>query len=265
MRDMKNVKRIVVKVGTSTLTYDSGKVNFAKFDKLTFVLSDLLNQGYEIVLVSSGAIGIGVDKLRMEKMPKTTRDKQAVAAVGQSELMHLYSKLFSEYNHVVAQILMTKDVVDDKERRKYIIGTFEALLKKGIIPIVNENDSISVEEINFGDNDTLSAVIAGITKADLLIVLSDIDGYFTKDPRKSDNAKLISEIKEITEEIENNAGGEGTRRGTGGMKTKLEAARLCTEKYKIPMVIANGKDPMNIERIVKGKDVGTIFLPKGDK
>ena len=263
MKRIKEAKRIVVKVGTSTLIYDNGKINLGKIDKIALVLSDLHNQGYEIALVSSGAIGIGVEKLKLEERPESIKDKQGIAAVGQCEMMHLYSKMFGDYNHVVAQILITKDVVDNKVTRKYAADTFEALFEKGIIPVVNENDTVSVDEINFGDNDALSATVAGFIGADMLIILSDIDGFYTADPRVDDNAKLIPLVDEITKEFEGNAGGVGSRRGTGGMITKLAAAKICIEKYKIPMAIVNGKDPVNVRRLLKGKQVGTIFIPKG--
>ncbi len=265
---MKNIRkalqhsnRIVVKVGTSTLTYDTGKINFTRIDKLARVLSDLSNQGREVILVTSGAIGVGVDKLKMKEKPVSIPEKQAVAAVGQCELMHVYSKLFADYSHIVAQILLTKDVIEEEQRRENVENTFEALMQKGIIPIVNENDSVSVDEIKFGENDTLSAIVAKLINADLLIILSDIEGFYNSDPRKNPDAKMISIIEEITPAIEKSAGGAGSKRGTGGMATKVIAAKIATEA-NVNMVIASGKNPDIIMDIVNGKDVGTLFVAR---
>lgn len=264
---LRDAKRIVVKVGTSTLTYENGKTNLATMDRLARVLSDLLNQDKEVVLVSSGAIGVGVGKLKLREKPKTVREKQAVAAVGQCELMHMYSKFFSEYGHMVAQILLTRDVVDNDHRRENVINTFETLIELGIVPIVNENDSVSIDEIEygenrvFGDNDTLSAIVSMLVKADVLIILSDIDGFYDCDPKKNSCFHLISTVKEITPEIESCAGGAGSRRGTGGMITKLSAARMATSAG-INMVLANGKDPDIILKILNGEEVGTMFVAK---
>jgi glutamate 5-kinase len=269
-KELNKSKRIVVKVGTSTLTYENGKINFTRIDKLVRVLSDLANQEKEVVLVTSGAIGVGVSKLKLQSKPKTIREKQAVAAVGQLELMHLYDKFFSEYGHVVAQILLTRDIVENNSGREHVINTFETLIEKGIIPIVNENDSVAVDEIEsgvnrvFGDNDTLSAMVSELVKADLLIILSDIDGFYDCDPRKNSCSKMISVIKEITPEIEQCAGGVGSTRGTGGMVTKLTAAKIATNAG-IDMVIANGEDPNVILQIICGEDVGSVFLHKGVK
>ncbi|HHV97905.1 MAG TPA: glutamate 5-kinase [Clostridiaceae bacterium] len=266
---LKNAKRIVVKVGTSTLTYDTGNINLSRIDKLSMVLSDLVNQGKEVILVTSGAIGVGVGKLKLKERPKTIREKQAVAAVGQCELMHIYSKFFSEYGHIVGQILLTRDVVEDEYRRRNVINTFETLLEKGIVPIVNENDSVCVKELGgengdnlvFGDNDTLSAIVAILVKADLLIILSDIDGLYDCDPRKNKNSHKIPIVYEITPEIENCAGGVGSEQGTGGMITKILAAKEVT-KEGIDMVLANGKEPSIIMDIINGLDVGTFFVGK---
>ena len=257
-------KRIVVKVGTSTLTYDTGRVNFPRIDKLAMVLSDMANQGREVVLVSSGAIGVGVGKLKLKEKPKTVREKQAVAAVGQCELMHIYSKFFSEYGHTVGQILLTRDVVENPHTRQNVINTFETLLERGIVPIVNENDSVSIDEIEygekrvFGDNDTLSAIVAELVGADLLIILSDIDGFYDGDPRKNKSSKMLSVIHDITAEVEKYAGGTGTRRGTGGMVTKLAAARIALSNGT-DMVLANGARPEAVLDIISGKDTGTLF------
>ncbi|MCX8132048.1 MAG: glutamate 5-kinase [Clostridia bacterium] len=255
---LKDSRRIVIKVGTSTLTYDTGKVNFTRIDRLARVLSDLSNQGKEVVLVTSGAIGVGVDKLKLKEKPKLIPEKQAVAAVGQCELMHIYSKFFSDYGHIVGQILLTRDAVEDEHRRQNVINTFETLLQKEIIPIVNENDSVSVEEIKFGENDTLSAIVSKLIKADLLIILSDIDGLYESDPRNNPDAKMISVVESITPEIEKSAGGAGTKRGTGGMITKLFAAKIATAA-DVHMVIASGKNPDIVMDIINGKDIGTLF------
>lgn len=263
---LRNAKRIVIKVGTSTLTYDTGKINLTRIDKLARVMSDLANQDKEVVLVTSGAIGVGVGKLKLKEKPKTTREKQAVAAVGQCELMHIYSKLFSEYGHIVGQILLTRDVVEHDHRRENVVNTFETLLENGIIPIVNENDSVSVEEINhisnFGDNDTLSAIVASLIHADLLIILSDIDGFYDSDPRTNPDSKMISVIEKITPELEECAGGAGSNRGTGGMATKVSAAKIATAAGTY-LVIANGSEPGIILDIVGGSDVGSLFAAAG--
>lgn len=260
-----NAKRIVIKVGTSTLTYDTGKVNFTRIDKLAMCIADLVNRGKEVILVSSGAIGIGMGKLNLQERPKTIGEKQAVASVGQCELMHIYSKFFAEYGHIVGQILLTKSVVEEDDTRKNVSNTFENLLKKSIIPVVNENDSVSTYEIknirNFGDNDTLSAVVSDIVRADLLIILSDIDGLYDKDPHAGGDCHLIPVIKEITTKIDSIAGGAGTKRGTGGMATKISAARIATTAG-VHMVIANGSNPEVIMKIVDGEDEGSLFLAK---
>ena len=263
--ELHEAKRIVVKVGTSTLTYDTGKLNFSRIDKLARVLSDLVNQGREVILVTSGAIGVGVDKLKLKERPKTVRGKQAAAAVGQCELMHIYSKSFSEYGHIVGQILLTRDVVEDSHTRQNVINTFETLLEKGVVPIVNENDSVSIDEIEygekrvFGDNDTLSAIVAELVKADLLIILSDIDGFYDCDPHKNKSARILTNIGEITPEIEKCAGGVGSKRGTGGMVTKLSAARIATGGGT-DMILASGSDPDILLDIINGREVGTLFV-----
>jgi len=263
----RNCKRIVIKVGTSTLTYDTGMINLWRIEKLAMVISDLVNQGKEVVLVTSGAIGVGVGKLKLKEKPKSVREKQAVAAVGQCELMHIYSKFFSEYGHIVGQILLTGDVVENDHRRQNVINTFETLLEKEIVPIVNENDSVAIDEIEygenrvFGDNDTLSAIVAQLIKADLLIILTDIDGFYDSDPRKNSCAKMMSVIEEITPEVERCAGGVGSKRGTGGMVTKLSAAKIATSAG-IDMVVSNGNNPEIILDILSGKDIGTVFVAK---
>jgi glutamate 5-kinase len=264
---LKDSQRIVVKVGTSTLTYDNGKINLTRMDKLAQVLCDLINQGKEVVLVTSGAIRVGVTKLKLPARPQTVREKQAVAAVGQCELMHLYSKFFGEYGHIVGQILLTRDVVEETHTRFNVVNTFECLLEKGILPIVNENDSVATDEIEFGDNrifgdnDTLSAIVAKLLNADLLIILSDIDGFYDADPRKNPDAKRIDTVLKITAEVEAKAGGVGSDRGTGGMITKLHAAKIATQAG-VPMVLATGKDPRVIHAILAGDNVGTLFVAK---
>ena len=249
---------IVVKVGTSTLTYGGGGVNIRRVEKLVKVLSDIKNSGKNIVLVSSGAIGVGMGKLGMKKRPDCTRDKQALAAIGQCELMNYYSRLFGEYNHNVAQILLTKDVVSDPVRNENAKNTFERLIQLGIIPIVNENDTVSTEQIEFGDNDTLSATVACLSKAELLVILSDIDGLYDSDPHKNGDAHLIRVVEKIDSSIEALAGGAGSKLGTGGMITKIHAASVATQAG-INMIIANGSDPDILYDIMDGKSVGTLF------
>ena len=256
----RNIKSdiIVIKVGTSTLTYDTGKLNLKRLDILSRVITDLKNMGKKVVLVSSGAIGVGMSKLGMEKRPQSVKEKQAIAAVGQCELMSIYDRLFAEYGSIVAQILLTKDVLTDPERHQNIINTFSMLLDKGIIPIVNENDSISIDEIKFGDNDTLSAIVATIVDADTLVILSDIDGLYDKNPREYSDAKIIHKVTEVNEEIENMASGAGTDRGTGGMITKITAAKMAN-KAGCDVLIANGDDPHIIYDILDGEIIGTLF------
>ncbi len=259
-----DARRIVIKVGTSTLTYGNDEVCFSRIDKLARAISDLMNQGKEVILVTSGAIGVGIGKLKLRERPKSIREKQAVAAVGQCELMHIYSKFFSEYGHIVGQILLTRDVVGDETCRNNVINTFETLIEKRIVPIVNENDSVSVVEIKvgerdtFSENDTLAAIVAKLIKADLLMILSDIDGFYDCDPRKSNASRMFPVIEAITPEIERCAGGTGTKRGTGGMATKLKAARIATDSG-VDVVLANGGNPDIILDIVNGKDIGTLF------
>lgn len=257
MSSLQNAKRIVFKVGSSTLTYSGGGINLRRVDKLVKVLSDLKNQGKEIVLVTSGAVSVGMGKLGIKQRPSETREKQALAAIGQCELMDFYSELFSKFNHSVAQLLLTRDVVDNDVLRHNAENTFETLFKFGAIPIVNENDSISAEQIEFGDNDTLSAIVAEIVGADLLIILSDIDGLFDKDPKSAD-AKLISRVEKVTDEIKALAGGAGSARGTGGMITKLAAAEIIN-KAGADMFILNGSDPFILYDLLDGKCVGTLF------
>lgn len=256
--------RLVVKVGTSTLAHANGSVDLRNMDRLCRVLSDLHGRGWQIVLVSSGAIGAGVGKLGLPGRPKELRMKQAAAAVGQCALMHLYDKFFEEYGPTVAQILLTGEDVDHPARAEHLRNTFSALLELGVIPIVNENDSVSSAEIEtgrckvLGDNDTLSAIVARLVGADLLVLLSDIDGLYDTDPRQDSNAKLIPLVHAVTPELRASAGGAGTSRGTGGMQTKLNAAELALGAG-IEMVITNGAHPERLYDIAAGKDVGTRF------
>lgn len=253
--------RIVIKLGTSTLAHPTGLLNVKRVEELCKVMSDLKNAGHEIIIVSSGAIGMGAGKLFLNEKPKDVRTKQAAAAVGQCELMYTYDKLFSEYNHTVAQILITGDDVDHSERRSNFENTMLRLLELGAIPIINENDSVATNEIVIGDNDTLGAIVAKSINADLLILLSDIDGLFTADPHKDKNAVLLETVEEITPEIESMTGGAGSKLGTGGMTTKLNAAKIATEAG-IDMVIANGREPAVLYDIIEGKKAGTKFLAR---
>lgn len=253
--------RIVIKLGTSTLAHPTGLLNIKMVEELCKVMSDLKNAGHEIIIVSSGAIGMGAGKLFLNEKPKDVRTKQAAAAVGQCELMYTYDKLFSEYNHTVAQILITGDDVDHSERRSNFENTMLRLLELGAIPIINENDSVATNEIVIGDNDTLGAIVAKSINADLLILLSDIDGLFTADPHKDKNAVLLETVEEITPEIESMTGGAGSKLGTGGMTTKLNAAKIATEAG-IDMVIANGREPAVLYDIIEGKKAGTKFLAR---
>lgn len=251
--------RIVVKVGTSTLAHATGRLNIRHVEELVKVLSDLKNAGHQVILVSSGAIGMGVGKLNLPGKPSDMPTKQAAAAVGQCELMYTYDKLFLQYNHTVAQVLLTGEDVDHPERRENFENTMERLLELGALPVINENDTIATAEIKVGDNDTLGAIVACCTKADLLVLLSDIEGLYTADPRKDPNAKLIPSVEEITPEIEALAGGVGSSLGTGGMATKLRAAKMVTAQG-CDMVITNGEHPERLYDIAEGKDVGTRFV-----
>ncbi len=251
--------RIVVKVGTSTLAHATGHLNIRRVEELCRVLSDLKNAGHEVILVSSGAIGMGVGKLGLKGRPQDMATKQAAAAVGQCELMYTYDKLFAEYNHTVAQILLTGDDLRDDARRSNFHSTLFRLLEMGVLPIINENDSVATEEISIGDNDTLGAIVAVNAEADLLVLLSDIDGLYDADPHKDPNAKLLPTVRELTDDILKLAGGKGSALGTGGMATKLQAAKIATEAG-IDMVIANGAAPQNLYRIADGEAVGTRFI-----
>lgn len=260
-------KRIVVKVGTSTLIHaESGAPSFRNIDRLARVLSDIKNNGYDVILVTSGAIGVGVYKLGMGERPTDLKLKQAAASVGQCELMHLYDKFFGEYTVNVGQILLTRDDVELQAKRQNLINTFDALLQMGVIPIVNENDSVCFDEIEsenkiFGDNDTLSAVVAVLCNAELLILLSDIEGLYEENPRDNPDARLIREVRVLTDEIREAAGGAGSSRGTGGMITKLQAAEMAMENG-INMIITNGQTPEKLYGLFESGQFGTLFVGK---
>lgn len=259
---LKDKKRIVVKIGTSTITHmDTGHLNLIKMEKLARVLTDIRNQNKEIVVVSSGAIGAGRKALGIKEKPRRLSEKQACAAVGQARLMMIYQKLFAEYNQTIAQILITKRTMTNEISRRNAENTFHELLNMGVIPIVNENDTVSTDQIqdeNFGDNDTLSATVAQMVQADMLILLSDINGLYTDDPRNNEKAEFISCVEKIDGGLLAMAKGANTDFGTGGMATKIAAARIANE-IGVDMVIANGDDVVNISRILEGKEVGTLF------
>ncbi|MBR2935368.1 MAG: glutamate 5-kinase [Oscillospiraceae bacterium] len=251
--------RIVVKVGTSTLAHPTGRLNIRHVEELVKVLSDLKNAGHEVVLVSSGAIGMGVGKLNLPGKPSDMPTKQAAAAVGQCELMYTYDKLFAQYNHTVAQILLTGEDIDHEDRRQNFENTIYRLLELGALPVINENDTVATAEIKVGDNDTLGGIVACTVKADLLVLLSDIEGLYTADPRKDPSATLIPVVEKVTAEVEALGGGVGSGLGTGGMATKLRAAKMVTAAG-CDMIIANGEKPALLYDIVDGKPVGTRFL-----
>lgn len=251
--------RIVIKLGTSTLAHSTGRINIRRVEELCKVIADLKNAGNEIIMVSSGAIGMGVGKLALGEKPTDIPTKQAAAAVGQCELMYTYDKLFSEYNHTVAQILLTDEDIADNDRCNNFKNTLCRLLELGAIPIINENDTIATDEIVIGDNDTLGAIVSVTIGADLLIILSDIDGLYTADPHCDKNAVMLHTVNEITKEIEDMTGGAGTALGTGGMVTKIKAAKIATNGGT-DMVIANGSSPDILYKIVAGEDFGTRFL-----
>ena len=253
--------RIVVKLGTSTLAHATGHLNIRRVEEICKVISDIKNAGDEVIMVSSGAIGMGVGKLSLKSKPTDIPTKQAAAAVGQCELMYTYDKLFSEYNHTVAQLLMTGADLKNEERHQNFSNTLNRLLELGAIPIINENDTVATEEIVIGDNDTLAAIVAESVKADVLVLFSDIDGLYTADPHKCEDAKLISEVNVIDDSIMALAGGKGSALGTGGMVTKIEAAKICMA-CGCDMIITNGANPTSLYDIVEGKAVGTKFTGK---
>lgn len=251
-------KRLVVKVGTSTVTHETGKLNLGGLERLVRQVADAANAGYEVALVSSGAVGAGLGRLGWQRRPETIPEKQAVAAVGQSLLMQIYEKLFQEYGITIAQVLLTREDMADRRRYLNARTTLLTLLGYGVVPVINENDTVAVEELRFGDNDTLSALVASLISADLLVILSDIDGLYTADPRHDPSATLISQVDELTPEVEALAGGAGSARGTGGMATKLAAARIATSSG-VNMVIANAGRPAVLADILSGAHVGTRF------
>lgn len=257
-------QKTVIKVGTSTLTYDNGKVNYRRIESLCKVLADLQNSGEDIMLVSSGAVGVGMGKTGLSKRPSEIKKKQALAAIGQCELMYMYDKIFGEYNHSVAQILLTADAVETESKRQNINNTIDELLLMGIIPIINENDTVATDELegnNFGDNDMLSAIVSHITGADRLIILTDIDGLYDSNPHQNENAKKIDVVTKINKTILDMAAGTGSNRGTGGMITKLQAADYAT-KRGIEVHVMNGNNPKQIYDIFEGKTPGTKFLKR---
>ena len=261
---LKKAKRVVVKVGTSTITYATGKRNFSQIDRLARELSDLQNQGKEMILVSSGAVAVGVDRLGLPAKPSTIPGKQACAAVGQGVLMHTYEKLFADYGQIVAQVLITRTEAIDRHRYTNCRNTFMTLLQQGVIPIVNENDVVALDELKIGDNDNMSALVAGIVDADLVIILSDIDGLYTANPATHPEATLVHTVPEITPEIEASAGGVGSSRGTGGMATKIQAAKAATNSG-IQLVIASGTEKNAIPRILQGEEIGTLFVSRENR
>ena len=257
---LKNKKRILIKIGSSSLIYPTtGELNLTKLDKLVRVISDISNQGKDVVLVSSGAIAVGSKAVGVSNNNLTVAQKQACASIGQAMLMMVYQKLFKEYSKTAAQVLLTKDIMECTTRKNNAINTFKELLKLKVIPIVNENDTVATEEIEFGDNDTLSAIVANLIDADLLILMSDIDGLYEDDPRVNLNAKFIEEVDSIDKKLENMAKGAGTSVGTGGMVTKIQAAKIATQSGT-DMVITNADDLDNIVKILDGENVGTLFI-----
>ena len=253
--------RLVVKIGTSTLAHPTGHLNIRRVEALCRILSDIRNAGNEVILVSSGAIGMGVGKLGLQHRPGDIPTKQAAAAVGQCELMYIYDKLFSEYHHTVAQLLITGEDIASEKRHGNFRNTLNRLMELGALPIINENDTVATDEIVIGDNDTLAAIVAKSVGADLLVLLSDIDGLYTADPRKDPEAKLIARVNRVDETLTELAGGSGSSQGTGGMVTKLQAAKICLS-CGCDMVIANGNEPENLYRILDGCQVGTLFTEK---
>jgi glutamate 5-kinase len=264
LRNFDNVRRVVVKVGSSTLSYPNGKLNIDQMERLVRQLADLRNRGKEVILVTSGAVGAGIGKLGLGRRPKTIPEKQATAAVGQGLLMHMYEKLFAEYGIIVAQVLLTREDIMNRKRFLNARNALSALLQMEALPIINENDTIAVEEIKFGDNDKLSALVASLIDAELLIILSDIDGLYTGDPSKDKGATLIPLVRDINGDIEHLAGGSISGLGTGGMLTKIQSARIAMNSG-FPMVIAHGSAEKVINRIIAGEPVGTLFLQSENK
>jgi glutamate 5-kinase len=261
---LKKAKRIVIKVGTSTITYANGKRNFSQIDRLAREISDLQNQGKEMILVTSGAVAVGVDRMGLPGKPKTIPGKQAAAAVGQGVLMHTYEKFFADYGQIVAQVLITKTEAIDRHRYTNTRNTFMELMRQRVIPIVNENDVVALDELKIGDNDNMSALVAGIVDADLVIILSDVDCLYTANPQTHPDAVIVPEVAEITPEIEASAGGVGSARGTGGMATKIQAAKAATSSG-IHLVIASGTEKNAITRVLQGEELGTLFVSRENR
>lgn len=261
---LKKAKRIVIKVGTSTITYANGKRNFSQIDRLAREISDLQNQGKEMILVTSGAVAVGVDRMGLPGKPKTIPGKQAAAAVGQGVLMHTYEKFFADYGQIVAQVLITKTEAIDRHRYTNTRNTFMELMRQRVIPIVNENDVVALDELKIGDNDNMSTLVAGIVDADLVIILSDVDGLYTANPQTHPDAVIVPEVAEITPEIEASAGGVGSARGTGGMATKIQAAKAATSSG-IHLVIASGTEKYAITRVLQGEELGTLFVSRENR
>lgn len=261
---LKKAKRIVIKVGTSTITYANGKRNFSQIDRLAREISDLQNQGKEMILVTSGAVAVGVDRMGLPGKPKTIPGKQAAAAVGQGVLMHTYEKFFADYGQIVAQVLITKTEAIDRHRYTNTRNTFMELMRQRVIPIVNENDVVALDELKIGDNDNMSALVAGIVDADLVIILSDVDGLYTANPQTHPDAVIVPEVAEITPEIEASAGGVVSARGTGGMATKIQAAKAATSSG-IHLVIASGTEKNAITRVLQGEELGTLFVSRENR
>ncbi len=263
-RRITQAERIVIKVGTSTLTYVNGQLNLQRIERLVREIADLHNRDLEVLLVTSGAIRVGANRMGMKNIPNTLPDKQALAAIGQGALMQIYEKLFSEYSKTMAQVLLSRGDMDDRIRYLNATNALLAMLNMNVIPVINENDTVGVEEIKFGDNDTLSAMVAGLVDADLLIILSDVDGLYSSDPRENEKAVLMYQVEEITPEMEENSTNRGSSFASGGMFTKLKAARMCMASGA-SMVIANSAERNVIRRIVAGEELGTFFVPRAKK
>jgi len=263
MRHMENVQRLVVKIGTSSLIHANGKINLQAIDQLSYTLTGLVNEGKQVILVSSGAIGVGMGQLGLTKRPTKIQEQQALASIGQSELMTVYQQRFAVYGQKISQVLLTHDVLDFPKSKEHVHHTMEQLLEWGVVPVVNENDTVAVDELDhytkFGDNDQLSAIVATRSNADLLVMLSDIDGFYTKNPHKYADAQLIDVLHEITKDSLKRAGGAGTELGTGGMTTKLKAAQSILDADKM-MVLANGVNPSIIFKIMNNEPIGTLFI-----
>lgn len=262
--DLKGCRRVVIKVGTSTLTHQNGRLNLQRIDRLVRQMADLHNREIDVLLVSSGAIGVGANRMGFKKVPDTLPQKQALAAIGQGTLLHLYEKLFAEYQTNAAQVLLTRDDFNERIRYLNAVNALLAILDMKVIPIINENDTVVVEEIKFGDNDTLSALVAAIVDADLLLILSDVDGLYDCDPHKFSNARLLSSIDEITEEMEESSRTRGSIFSSGGMFTKLRAARMCMAAG-VPMLIANSDMEDVISRALAGEEIGSLFIPREER